>query len=202
MCHILQVIPVDIRSLLSELRDRWASADLSPSPVATDADISRFCSRNAVSLPDSAVAYCHILNGIPDTQLDGLARLWPLTEWQRLTERFQLHDQYAPTAREAWTQCVPIDDPSADPNLRLRLPPELHANGSQTAPSRWLLPDADEYFVFGDYNIEGSHWAVRLSVGNDTVLTVYDHCNSYLHVAPSFADFIQTYVNDCPDVMA
>lgn len=192
----------DTLSLLDQLRRRWISEGRNISHPATTDEVDSFCARHSVTFPASLRNYCMTLNGLAENDLDGLARLWPLQEFQRITERLPLYERYAPTTREAWDRGVPIHAPLKGRENYLRFPPESDADDTIVTPPRWALPNADGYFIFGDYNIEGSYWAIRLcDDGDNAVITVYDYSNVYVPSAASFDEFIGVYVNDCPDVI-
>ena len=193
---------VDTRSLLDRLRRRWISEGRDICCPASAEDVADFSARHSVKFPASLREYCLMVNGLAGGDLDGLARLWPLHDFQRVTDRLPLYEQYAPTTRDAWDRGIPIHAPLRDREQYLRLPPERAADGTAVAPARWSLPKAHEYFIFGDYNIEGSYWAIHLGDrGESRVITVYDYSNIYVPVADSFEDFVGVYVHDCPEAM-
>ena len=63
------------------------------------------------------------------------------------------------------------------------------------------IVDAPGYYCFGDYNIEGSLWGVRLhgdpGAGNP-VRVVYYRADGW-EAATSFTDFLSRYLDDGPD---
>ncbi len=72
------------------------------------------------------------------------------------------------------------------------------------AMSQTAEPDEPQlYYCFGDYNIEGSFWSVRLS--NDPVaaapVRVFCHDGGGYVVAPSFREFLVRYVSEGPEAM-
>jgi len=63
--------------------------------------------------------------------------------------------------------------------------------------------DPERYYCFGDYNIEGSFWAVRLSddpAAAAPVRVVRDDGGGY-EVAESVGEFLTRYVSEGPDGM-
>lgn len=192
----------DTHSLLDQLRQRWLSDGRNISHPATAAQIAVFMADNCVPLSPSLRHYFLKVNGLADNDLDGLARLWPLAEFRRLTDYLTLYDRYAPTRDEAWSLGVPIHGDLSGREQYLRIPPERGEDDMIVTAPRWALPNADDYFIFGDYNIEGSYWAIRLcDHADNSVITVYDYSNVYVPTAPSFDEFVRIYVIECPDVM-
>lgn len=192
----------DTPTLLNQLRERWASEGLSIGRPATVEQIAAFTAHNSVAIPPSLHQYLVTVNGLAGDNMDGLARLWPLSEFRRVTDYLTLYQRYAPTCREAWTRGVPIHAPLKGGEQYLRLPPERAADDSIVRQPQWALPDADDYFVFGDYNIEGSYWALRLRDGAESsVITIYDYSNVYIPASSSFDEFLRIYVEESPDVL-
>lgn len=148
--------------LIARLLERWRAAGVTPNPGASEAEVSEFEVRNRVRLPDDLRQFLTAVNGIPFSELDGLARLRPVTEYFRIVDR------------------VPTVLPRAADD-----------------------DDPQQYYCFGDYNIEGSYWGVRLS--DDPVspapVRVFWHDGGGYVVAPSFRDFLASYLSQEPDGM-
>ncbi len=66
------------------------------------------------------------------------------------------------------------------------------------------LSDPETFFCFGDYNVEGSIWAVRLTPSvaeGGEVRVFWTYANEGTVVAPSFEVFLRRYVLEGPDGM-
>jgi hypothetical protein len=143
--------------LLLVLRRRWLAEGLQPCAPASDEAIREFEERNCIRLSNAMRSYFRVVNGLGPNQLDGLARLWPLTEVRRL----------------------PAVYPSA-------------------------LADAGRLLVFGDYNIEGSYWALWLSLGEpaceEHVVALWPFSDEKgYQVAASSEEFFRQYIGVSPE---
>lgn len=76
-----------MEDVIARLMARWRAAGVKPNPPATEAALSAFESANRVRLPDDLRALLRAANGIPFSELDGLARLRPLAEFFRVVDR-------------------------------------------------------------------------------------------------------------------
>jgi hypothetical protein len=125
--------------------------------------LAAFESSNRVWLPEDLRLYLLTTNGIPFSQLDGLARLRPVADYFRIVDRVP-----APMVR------------AAD------------------------LADPERYYCFGDYNIEGSLWGIRLSDDPDAstpVRVFWHHSGGGQEVAASFREFLSRYLSEEPDAL-
>ena len=63
--------------------------------------------------------------------------------------------------------------------------------------------DPQRYYCFGDYNIEGSFWGVRLSDDPAAIapVRVFYHDGGGYQVASSFREFLVRYLSEEPDCM-
>ena len=150
-----------MNSLLKKLRDDWLRQGIHLNRVATESQIQDFEAKYQLMFPSDFREYFLGINGLPDGELDGLARLWSLNEICRLSERF--------------------------------------AEGQSNL---WLPYEVESYFVFGDYNIEGSLWVIKLSNtenSGNTVIVVYEFAQVYQKVASKFEEFIGQYVTESPE---
>jgi|GEM_PF-3598360 len=148
---------------IAQLLARWRGAGVTPNPPATEAALSAFESANRVWLPDDLRLLLRAADGIPFSELDGLARLRPVAEFFRVVDRI-------PAAR-----------------------------GRSDGPA-----DPERYYCFGDYNIEASFWAVRLSddPAASSPVRVFWHDGGGYEVAASVREFLTKYVSQEPDGMS
>lgn len=122
--------------------------------------MSAFETGNRVRLPSDLRQFLRGANGIPFSELDGLARLRPVAEYFRIVDR-------------------------------------IPAAPSKTADSG----DPHGYYCFGDYNIEGSFWGIRLSDDPAAIapVRVFWHDGGGYEVASSFREFVARYLSEEPD---
>jgi hypothetical protein len=132
-----------------------------PNPGATEDELSAFETANHVQLPDDLRQFLQAVNGIPFSELDGLARLRPVAEYFRIVDR------------------IPAASNAAE------------------------LNDPQQYYCFGDYNIEGTYWGVRLGDQRAAIVPVrtFWHDGGGYEVATSFREFLARYLSEEPDCM-
>jgi hypothetical protein len=151
-----------VGDLIARLLTRWRAASVTPNPGVSEAELSAFEAANRVRLPDDLRQFLRAANGIPFSELDGLARLRPIADYFRVVDRVPA----------ALSQAAGSDDPG-------------------------------RYYCFGDYNIEGSFWGIRLA--HDPVLPapvrVFWHDGGGYVVAASFREFLDRYLSEEPDGM-
>jgi len=69
-------------------------------------------------------------------------------------------------------------------------------------PTHSNVPDAAAYFCFGDYNIEGSFYGIRLDrLNSATSIRVFWQDGDGWQCADSFEDFVRRYVEEGPHSM-
>ncbi len=151
-----------VDDLISRLLERWRVAGVTPRKGAAEAELSAFEAGNRIRLPDDLRQFLRAVNGIPFSELDGLARLRPVADYCRIVDRIPA----------VLSQAAASDDPR-------------------------------RYYCFGDYNIEGSFWGIRLS--DDPALPapvrVFWHDGCGYQVAASFREFLARYLSEEPDGM-
>jgi hypothetical protein len=76
-----------VGEILARLLERWRAAGVTPNPGAAEAELSAFESGNRVRLPEDLRQFLRVANGIPFSQLDGLARLRPVADFFRIVDR-------------------------------------------------------------------------------------------------------------------
>ncbi|MEI9910592.1 MAG: SMI1/KNR4 family protein [Bacteroidota bacterium] len=106
-----------------------------------------------------------------------LVRFWPLNEYKSLS-RFFTEDE----SKVFYT------------DYRKNQLPEEGAGLLFDSEGKWLLKEQEFYFIFSDYNIESSFWAINLSEGEtNNVICVYVSQNAYRNVANSLSEFIEIF---------
>ena len=186
---------MDRHSLGATLKALWLSEGVQPNEELKQSILSEFEAQWGVQIPVDLGDYLLTVNGLPPTELHGLARLWSLQEYRRVIDVFELHKSYAPTVKQGWALGERVDEPSP-------LSEGWHRLRSNEPYPRFLLPDAASFYLFGDYNIEGSHWAINLGKdveGKNAVVSIYEYTNRFHYVATSFSDFLTKYITDGPE---
>ncbi len=89
-----------------------------------------------------------------------------------------------------WRGCRPVAE-------YFRIVDRIPAALTQAADS----DDPQRYYCFGDYNIEGSFWGVRLNddPAAPTLIQVFWHDGGGYEVASSFRGFLARYLWEGPD---
>lgn len=73
--------------LIAQLMERWRVEGVAPNPGASEAELSVFETVERVRLPNDLRRFLQAANGIPFSELDGLARLRPIVEYFRIVDR-------------------------------------------------------------------------------------------------------------------
>lgn len=187
--------------MLDALKKAWLEEGIVLNRGATEQELSEFEGRFHVKLPATMRDYFVELNGMPEGYVDGLTRLWPLAEVRQLTEFMSPSNWPARTEQEV-AYILGFNSPLGPDWHRLMEPPQRTQETISSVSAFFLLPDAESYFVFGDYNIGGSNWAIKLGNSLESgngILIIYDYTNVYHRVADSFEDFIAQYLAESPE---
>lgn len=176
---------MSVKSLVARLKqDPEVTANRGISPN----QIHHFRALYGRQLPSDMYEYFQEMNGMTEDSLYSLARLWPLENLKPVTDYFWLPGTYNPKNSESLKTNVTIAEQGI---YKLVMPLEDQQD------VKFLLPHADEYFLFADYNIEGSHWAIRLDndhFGLHSVIFLSDVVNIYREVSRSFWEFLTQFV--------
>ena len=73
--------------LIVRLLARWREVGVAPNLGATEDELLAFQDTNHIQLPDDLRQVLQAVNGIPFSELDGLARLRPVAEFFRIVDR-------------------------------------------------------------------------------------------------------------------
>jgi SMI1 / KNR4 family (SUKH-1) len=146
----------------------------------TDVEIKKFEVNNKVSLPADLKYFLLNTNGFADDEMYAMSRFWKLDEYVKLSSYFK---------QDIIKDAIPDNDLLAHKKL-------VAIDGT------WLLPDVDNFYLFGDYNVNGSYWAIKLvpeSNKETIIICVSDFSNVYRVVANGFIQFIDIFFNQCPE---
>lgn len=189
-----------MEDITKELAQYWELNGINSNNGIYSYVLRNFETDHNVRLPNDMYDYFLTLNGMPDDELDGLTKLWPIKSVQPVNKYLRLYSKYASTEREVEENVgVPFNDPLTDNYQRLR-----ECSNLKESYPQWLLPEVDKYFIFGDYNIGGCFWAIKLSPQIEEyypIISIYDHLNKYKVVINSFTRFIDEYINKCAEVL-
>ncbi|SRR5258706_2687546 len=189
--------------LLEALKKIWLAKGIGINNGATKTELDSFENKFHVKIPQDMRGYFATLNGMQIGYYDGATRLWSLEEVRPLT------DYLAPTAGFSIPPVMHHSISNVPDRLwagwhRLMEPTSL----DQVEPShnsvRLLLPDAEHYFLFGDYLYEGSVWVIHLSdslEADNSILSVYDFPGQYHRVADNVKGFLAQYIAESPDTL-
>jgi len=182
---------------------------LNISEGASTESIKCFEKEQQVLLPIDFRSYFLEMNGVLgyEVDLEHLAKLWPIEKICLLTDKLFLHEKYIEQGEADLTEhdsalvysALPEDDFHS-----LRSPAKKSFEGNIIEHPKWLLPESEKFFIFGDYNIEANFWAIKLSGKtntDNTIIAVYDYSNLYRVVANNFAEFVEKYVDVCPEAL-
>jgi hypothetical protein len=194
--------------IIEELKQYWISIGIEFSKGINDTALDRLELAYGLKLPEDFRKYLLEVNGMAEYEMDGLTRFWECNRFVRLTDRFSLYDKYSSSVREYWDTTIPYDSHQHEDSecfSPLRFPAIYNETGEKLSDAKWALDFAQYYFIFGDYNIEGSHWAIKLfepTIPKDcNIIVIYEHTNSFRYVANSFTDFLAAYLYDCSEAL-
>ena len=196
-----------MNNVIEQLKKYWASKNIQfnngiggdlTDPIESD---------YGLKFPEDFRQYLMEINGMSEYEMDNLTTLWDYKRFARMTDKFFLHEKYSSSFRESLNTKVPYNSlsyESSEPYSRLRSPATYNKNDEKMSDPKWLLASAEQYFLFGDYNIEGSHWAIKL-IGekkkNSNVVVISEHTNSFRYIARTFTEFLLIYINDCAEAL-
>ena len=146
----------------------------------TDVEIKKFEVNNKLNLPIDLKYFLLSINGFADDEMYAMSRFWRLDEYISVSSYFSAN---------VIKDTIPDSDLSSHRKF-------VDINGN------WLLPGIDSFYLFGDYNVNGSYWATQLVPNNPiktTIICISDFSNIYRVVANSFTEFIDTFFNQCPE---
>ncbi len=187
--------------ILETLKSIWIAEGIITNNGATEGELNNFENKFNVKLPIDLRNYFSKINGMPVGYLHGIARLWSLAEVRPLVE--YLSPSSIPNAQEE-AYISEFNKQLAPGWHHVIEPMQLRQGGKSDVSLNFLLPNAKDYFLFGDYNFEGSHWAIKLEnsfESDNSILSVYVYTNVYHRVANSFQDFIAQYIAESPDIL-
>lgn len=140
---------------------------------AIDDQIHDFELKNKCIIPVDLLFLLKITNGVDFK----LVRFWSLNEYKSLS-RFFAEDE----SKFFYS------------NYRKNQLPEEGTGLLFDSEGKWLFKEQEFYFIFSDYNIESSFWAINLSDGEpNNVICVYVSQNAYRNVANSLSEFIEIF---------
>jgi SMI1 / KNR4 family (SUKH-1) len=146
----------------------------------TEDKVREFELNNKVALPEDLKHFLLGSNGFAADEMYAMSRFWRLGEYTSVSNYFKAN-------------VIKDRTPENDLLLSKRL---VDING------KWLLLDVDNFYLFGDYNSNGSYWAIQLSPDNQKetiIICISDFSNIYSVVANSFTQFINIFYNQCPE---
>src|SRR5256885_14891537 len=86
---------------------------------------------------------------------------------------------------------------------KLKNQDEFEKNNNIISKLKWILPEAEYYFIIEEYNIEGVHYAINLKKNDNCnpIIAIYEHVNNYRFIATSFSNLVKQYLIDGPEAI-
>lgn len=146
----------------------------------SELEIQKFEVKNKINFPDDLKYFLVSSNGFADDEMYAMSRFWRLDEYVSVSSYFN---------KDVIKNILTQDD--LLPYKRL-----VDVDGT------WLLPNADSFYLFGDYNVNGSYWAIELTQRKHMeacIICISDFSNVYREVTNSFTHFVDTFINKAPE---
>ncbi|RPE05824.1 SMI1/KNR4 family protein [Chitinophaga lutea] len=171
---------------LTDFQNILKNNGIAANPPVDKYQITAFESQNNVKIPHDFGLYLTTMNGFREGEMWGLSNLWPLHRIIPLTRLASLKEALSTNIKDALEKSC-LYDSSASAENKIVNP-----------SNNWSLPNADSFFIFGDYNVNSCYWAIKLSNsrGGNNIICIYDWGNTYHTVAGSFSDFIGKIVTE------
>jgi hypothetical protein len=179
--------------LIREFKDYFKSNNVEIGEGVSEELINKFESVYKVVLPADYKLFLATISSENEDIYHELATFWPLNRVRRLTDYFSLHEQYY--SEEDRKYPMQFSESGGYKTLRsAKLQDEISKKIIQ--PS-WLINEAEYYFIFADYNIEGSHCAIKLKDGgNNLIAIISEHTNTYRMCYESFSELVKNYFQE------
>lgn len=144
-------------------------------------DINLFEQTNDIALPQDLKYNLLNLNGFADNEIFEMSRFWRLDEYKKVTKYFG-------------SDILRGNNESLNSTVYNQL---------MTEQSEWLLLEPGQYYLFADYNINGSYWAIKMKPEiyyvDTPIISISDTLNLYRKVADSFTEFVSVFFEDGPE---
>jgi hypothetical protein len=155
--------------------------------------IVNFESNYNVSIPDDYKYFLKLMGSETENIYHELATFCAFNRITRIIDYFKLHEVYYSPDYYSY----PMQFPVTEYSKILRSPLEYDSKKNTNTTPKWLLPDAECYFYFADYNIEGSHCAIKLKRGDENLIVIIaEHVNTYRYAYNSFSELVKAYLID------
>ena len=180
-------------NLIREFRDYFKLNNVEIGEGVSEALISNFESVYRVVLPTDYKLFLSTISNENEDIYHELATFWPLKRVRRLVDYFSLHEQYYPEEDRKY----PMQFSEGEGYKKLRNAKLQDEISKKVIQPSWLIDEAEYYFIFADYNIEGSHCAINLKdTSNNLIAIISEHTNIYRMCYKSFSELVKNYLQE------